>query len=198
MNSFLLHTVFFSLLFASISCKTKTTESALYYPVDSLINAQVKFLTKSKALLTKKAEIDGTEETKSITPPDSATWAHELDIFSELNVINNPVNAGSYRVESGVKDSNSNLTIRSFTGKETLPVVYLRIFYLETPSNLKRVEALYREENSLLEGSRFLILEFQEINNKTILTSYSIEGSQKMFLGDPVKFSIKGTITIPS
>jgi hypothetical protein len=197
MNSLLLKTIFFCLFVASISCTTSTKKNVLYYPVDSLINAQVGFLTKSKALLAKKAEIDGTEETISITPSDSAAWAHELDIFSELNVINNPVNAGNYIVENGVKDSNSNLTIRSFTGKETLPVVYLKIFYLETPAKLKRVEALYREENSLLKGSRLLILEFQEINNKTILTSYSIEGSQKMFLGDSVKFSIKGTITIP-
>jgi hypothetical protein len=112
-------------------------------------------------------------------------------------VINNPINTGNYRIESGVKDSNSNLTIRSFLGKETRPVVYLKIFFLETPSKIKRIESLYREENSLLKGSRLLILEFEEINNKAILTSYSIEGSQKMFLGDSVKFSVKGTITIP-
>lgn len=198
MNNFLPNTIFFCLLVGSLSCTTHTKKNTLYYPVDSLINAQVGFLTKSKALLIKKAEIDGTEETVSFIPSDSAAWAHELDIFSELNVINNPVNAGSYIVESDVKDTNSNLTIRSFTGEESLSVVYLKIFYLEVPAKLKRVEALYREENSLLKGSRLLILEFQEINGKTILTSYSIEGSQKMFLGDSVKFSIKGTITIPS
>ncbi len=197
MNRFLLNPLFFSLLFALLSCNTNTKKNALYYPVDSLIHAQIKFLTESKALLTKKAEIDGVEETNSITQQDSAAWAHELDIFLELNVINNPVNAGNYTVENGVKDSNSNLAIRSFTGKETLPVVYLRIFYLESPSKIKRIEALYKEENSLLKGSRLLILEFQEVHNKTILTSYSIEGSQKMFLGDSVQFSISGTIVIP-
>lgn len=177
-------------------CSTMDTKNSVYYPMDSLMQAQVEYLTTSKALLTKKAEIDGTEETSSFTPPDSTAWAHELNIFSELNVINNPVNTGNYVVENGL-DNNSNLSIRSFTGKTTLPVVYLKIFYLENLSGIRRIEALYREENSLLKGSRLLILEFQEIHRKTILTSYSIEGSQKMFLGDSVQFLVKGTIAIP-
>lgn len=186
-----------ALFLALFSCDNHSLKINRYYPVDSLIHAQVEFLTKSKAMLTKKAEIDGLEEENSFTPKDSSAWAHELHIFSELNVINNPVNAGNYMVESGVKDSNSNLSILTFTGKETLPVVYLKVFYLEAPSKIRRIEALYKEENSLLKGSRLLILEFQEIHNKIILTSYSIEGSQKMFLGDSVQFSVRGTVVIP-
>jgi hypothetical protein len=179
------------------SCNTKNNKAAVYYPVDSLIQTQVVFLTESKAQLTKKAEIDGAEETNSFSPKDSLAWTHELDIFAELNVINSPVNAGKYIVENEVKDSNSNLSIRLFKGKPNLPVVYLKIFYLDHLSKIRRIEALYREENSLLKGSRLLILEFQEIHNKTILTSYSIEGSQQMFMGDPVQFAVRGTITIP-
>lgn len=176
------------------SCEKQNVNTTLYYNIDSLIQAQANFLTASHAVLTKKAEIDGEEETSTL---DSVTWMHELDIFSELKVINTPNKTGKYTIESGVKDPNSNLTIRSFTGKDTLPIVYLKLFYLDNPSKIRRIEALYREENSLLKGSRLLILEFQEIHNKIVLTSYSIEGSQKMFLGDSVKFSVKGSITIP-
>jgi len=168
----------------------------MYYPMDSLIQAQIQFLTESKALLTKKAEINGAEETSTFEPKDSSAWAHELDIFAELNAINSPVNKGNYRVESGVRDSTSNLSVQLIIGKASLPIVYVKIFYLETLSKIRRVEALYQEENSLLKGSRLLILEFQEINNKTVLVSYSIEGSQQMFLGDAVQFVVKGTIAI--
>lgn len=193
-----LNYVFLLVLIASItSCETGKKNTNIYYPVDSLVNSQILLLTSSKAVLTKKAEIDGVEEIKTLTPKDSTAWGHELDIFSELHVINNSVTWGRYTIDQNGKDANSNLSVKSFTGKDTLPVVYLKIFYLTSPSKLRRVEALYREENSLLKGSRLLILEFQEIHNKTVLTSYSIEGSQKMFLGDSVKFSIKGTITIP-
>lgn len=185
------------LFFLLFSCEQETRRLHAYYPVDSLIHAQVKLLQKSGAVLTKKAEIDGVEDETSFTPKDSTAWANELDIFFELSLINNPIHAGKYVVENGLNDQNSNLSIRSYTGKNVLPVVYLKLFYLDKPSNIRRMEALYREENALLKGSRLLILEFQEIRDQIVLTSYSIEGSQKMFLGDPVQFSIKGTITLP-
>jgi hypothetical protein len=197
MNRFFQSIIFAGAATALSSCYTKENKESLYYPVDSLINAQVEYLKQSKALLSKSAEIDGIEETSSFTPKDSTAWANELDIFAELNVINSLGSAKSYVVESGIKDPNSNLSIRSFTGMGTLPVVYLKVFYLEIPSRIRRIESLYQEENSLVKGSRLLILEFQEINKKIVLTSYSIEGSQKMFLGESVKFSIKGTITLP-
>ncbi len=197
MNRFFLIIFYVGVAIILSSCYTKENKQSLYYPMDSLINAQVEHLTKSKALLIKKAEIDGVEETSSFTPKDSTAWANELDIFAELNVINNRGNARNYSIENEIRDSNSNLSIRSFTGKETLPVVYLKMFYLEALSRIRRIEALYQEENSLLKGSRLLTLEFQEVNNKIVLTSYSIEGSQKLFLGEWVKFSIKGTITLP-
>jgi hypothetical protein len=185
-----------SLLFILLSCEKKKNITNNYYPIDSLVQAQIEFLTASKAQLTKKAEINGDEETSTFAPKDSAAWAHELDIFAELNSINSPVNIGKYNSKAGLRDSTSNLSIHLITSRTAVPVVLVKIFYLERLSNIKRVEALYREENSLLKGSRNLILEFEEINNKTVLVSYSIEGSQQMFLGDAVQFAVRGTISI--
>jgi hypothetical protein len=188
--------VFFVLIFLS-ACEKKENVKSRYYAIDSLINAQVQSLSDSKAMLEKKAEIDGVEQTNTFSPKDSTAWANELDIFDELKVINNPSNASNYVVVKGGKDGNSNLSVDSFTGKETLPVVYLKIFYLTTPSQIRRIEALYLEENSLVKGSRLLILEFQRVGSQVMLASYSVEGSQKMFLGESVKFSVRGTISLP-
>lgn len=182
--------------FVFFACNEKVKSKAIYYPIDSVVLAQAQFLTNEKAVLTKHAEINGKEEISTFTPKDTTAWQHELDIFLDLKTINKPINRGNYIVDSGLKDSNSNLTIQSFTSTTSLPVVYLKIFYLDTPSKIKRIEALYREQNSLLKNSRLLILEFQELNNKPVLTSYTIEGGQKMFLGDSVQFSVKGTITL--
>jgi hypothetical protein len=190
LSSIILSAVFL-LLF---SCKKE--EATVYYPIDSLMEAQINYLAEHRALLTKKAEIDGKEDTSSFTPKDTTSWASELDIFTELNVINKPITMGSYTVERGINDTQSNLSILSFSTTEDLPIVYLKVYYLEKESNLRRIEALYHEENSLLKGSRLLIMEFQEINDAIVLTSYSIEGGQKIFLGDSVKFSIQGTVTL--
>lgn len=177
------------------ACQETSKPSAIYYPMDSLIRAQTYQLAEQKATLTKKAQIDGEEETTVIEPKDSTAWFTELDIFASLHTINKPVNLGNYTVTDGSDDQQTNLTIRTFTCKTNLPVVWLKVFYQEKPQHIRKIEALHREESSLLKGSRMLVMEFQELNNKVTLTSYSIEGGQVLFLGKPVEFTLTGTIS---
>jgi hypothetical protein len=180
-----------------MSCEEKRSDTNFYYPVDSLLKTQVKYLAESKAQLSKKAAIDGKEESLSFTPKDTTAWIHELDIFAELNDINKPTNVGKYRTKRGIKDITSNLLIYTIESTEKLPVSYVKIYYLNTLSDVRKIEALYYQESSLLKTSRELSMEFQNINNKIVLTSYSIQGDQKMLIGDSVTFSVHGMITLP-
>jgi hypothetical protein len=182
---------------ALASCEVKRTDTKYYYALDSVLDEQVKSLTLSHATLLKKASIDGKEESTSLIPKDTTRWKYELDVFAELNDINKPANVGKYRTVQGVKDANSNLLINSIESTEQLPVVFLKVYYLDNLSNIRRIEGLYREESSLLKSVRQLSMEFQNINNKIVLTSYSITGGQKMLLGDSVQFSVNGMITLP-
>lgn len=168
-----------------------------YYPFDSLLNNQVQHLARAKATLSKKAAIGEKEELKTFIPKDTLAWRHELDVFAQLNDINKPVNRGKYRIVPHAKDRNSNLLIYTLESTEKLPVSFLKVYYLETLSNIRKIEGLYRQESSLMHTSRYLSMEFQHINNKTVLTSYSMKGGQKMLLGDSVEFSIHGSITLP-
>lgn len=179
------------------SCENKRSETAYYYPLDSLLNEQVQFLTLSRATLVKKAFIDGKEESVSFTPKDTTRWKYELDVFSELRDINKPANVGKYRTEKGLKDSTSNLLIYTIESTETMPVVFMNVYYLDTLSDIRKIEGFYREESSLLKSARHLSMEFENINNKIVLTSYSIKGGQKMLLGDSVQFSVHGMVTLP-
>lgn len=194
--------IFFFLFFLSTlaffsSCENKTSDTKFYYPLDSLLQDQVQFLTQSKAGLSKQAIIDGEAETKSFIPKDTSAWKFELDVFAQLNDINKPTNVGKYRTERDVKDVNSNLFIYTIKSTEKLPVSFLKIYYLDNLSNIRKIEGLYCEESSLLTSSRHLSMEFQNINNKIVLTSYSMKGGQKMLLADSVQFSVHGTITLP-
>lgn len=180
-----------------VGCSNQETGYTGYYPIEEFLNNQISYLASVGATLSKQAEIDGEQESVTLIPSDTA-WHNELDIFIELKTINKTINKGSYTVENGLNDPFSNLTVKSITANETdLPVQYLKIYYHESENNVRKIEALFHEENSLLKGSRFLVMEFREIYNKTVLTSYSIEGGQQMFLGDSVQFSIKGSVTIP-
>lgn len=179
------------------SCETKRSDIKYYYALDSVLNEQVQYLTQSRAALSKKASIDGKEERTSFVPKDTTRWKYEFDVFAGLSDINKPANVGKYRTVPGIKDVNSNLLIYTIESTEQLPVVFLKVYYLDNLANIRRIEGLYREESSLLKSSRHLSMEFQNINNKIVLTSYSITGGQKMLLGDSVQFSVNGMITLP-
>jgi hypothetical protein len=187
--------VFLVVINGLFSCDQKT-ESAHFYPIDSLVTGQIRNLTKIKAKLNKQALLDQKMDTIIYTPKDTLEWAEELDIFRELAVINKPVNKGRYVVKAASYDPGSNLAVKAFTTTENLPVKAMRIFYDASIDKPRKIEAEYSESNSLYSTSRTLSMEFQQIDNRTILTSYSVYGGQKMILSDSVSFSIRAKIQV--
>jgi len=148
--------------------------------------------------------MDGSVDSTAFQPRDTTTWKKELDIFRELDAFNRPIYAKSYILSDGVPDTRSNLMIRTYSGNqnllgknEKLPVEYVKIYYHRYPNKIRKVEGQYAEENSLYSSSRFFSLEFTESNQQAVLTSYAIQGGQKMFMGDSVQYTISGSVTLP-
>jgi hypothetical protein len=165
--------------------------------MDSLMTQQINYLSASTATVRKITVLGEKSDTVIVTPKDSKGWIKELDIFRELDAINKPIYLGRYTVEEDLSDSKSNLKIRSFTGAGDLPISFLKIYYQGTPDRVRRIEAEYKQANSMYTGARFLSLEFEEIYNKPVLTSYSITGGQKMFLGDTVRYTVYASVNLP-
>lgn len=180
-----------------VCCSQKKRNRTVYYPMDSLMTEQVNYLSASTATVRKITVLGEKSDTVLVAPKDSKGWIKELDIFRELDAINKPIYLGKYTVEEDLSDSRSNLKIRSFTGAEDLPIAFLKIYYQGTPDRVRRIEAEYKQANSMYKGSRFLSLEFEEIYNKPVLTSYSITGGQKMFLGDTVRYTVYASVNLP-
>jgi hypothetical protein len=182
-----------------IACKPVENTGEQYYNIDSLLQAQTQLLISTKASLTKSAGLGDARETKQFSP-DSMGWVEEFGTLSELALINKPIYRGMYAV-SDERDSKSNLRVLSYSIKENdkeskVPVRKVRIYYLGTLDRVKRIEGVYNEENELYQGSHQLSIELQDIYNKTMITSYSIVGHQKMILADSVDFTIEGKIGI--
>ncbi|HEY0651541.1 MAG TPA: hypothetical protein VGD65_00385 [Chryseosolibacter sp.] len=183
----------FTVLIAVVSGCSTESETSKLYDVDSLLNTQVKILANGRSRLQKQALLG--DETDMLTYiPDSAAWNRELDVFRQLEAMNKPVHRTKYLVDDNLFDPGSNLTVKAFTALESLPVRSVRVFYDKTIRAPRKIEAVYDEENALYKSSKKLLLEFQQINNKNVLTSYSIEGGQKMILSDSVTFSVTGRI----
>lgn len=192
---FFLYRAVAAIALLSMSCSGEQRNVPGLYNVDSLFEKQIKYLLLHEAAIKKKAVLNGVEKITTISPGDSVTWAEELSIFYELDVVNKPIHKDIYKVEE-YADSRSNLSVRSYSATEDLPVKFLRIYYEKSLNNLRKIEAQYNEANSLYSSRRFLTLQFENVYNKTILTSYSVAGGQKMFLDDSVQYTIDATVVL--
>ncbi|MCU0369030.1 MAG: hypothetical protein MUF39_09400 [Cyclobacteriaceae bacterium] len=170
-----------------------------YIDFDSLVNQQVSLLLNEKISIQKHAELNGKIDDTTFTP-DSLHLANELEIFRQLDVINKPIHRTSYTITDGEKDIKSNLLIYSYTFNPKGPqdrsaVSFIRFYYMSSPLNPKRIEAVYREENTLYVTERKLFMEFDDITGKNLLSKYKMEGMQKLILNDSTHFFIESTLT---
>jgi hypothetical protein len=194
-SKYLTTVVIFLSGFGLFSCEEEKPPAA-FYPIDSLISGQARYLSHFNAGLFKEALLSGRSDTLTYIPGDTVVWLSELDIFSKLNVINKPVNKGGYLVDDGLFDPESNLTVKAFTSLRKLPVVYLKVYYQGHISKPRKLEALYAEENLLFKSARHLTMHFHQIEDQTVMTTYSIKGGEKMIFHDSVAFYISGKVIV--
>jgi hypothetical protein len=173
------------------SCKKSTGQADTYF--DSLVVAQVNYLSSVSPSLTKVANLDGKKDQSTFTP-DSTSWKNELDVFRQLALFERPAYRDAYHLQDGMNDEKSNLLIRHYTANREIPIPDIKFYYYKELKNLKKIEATYQQGNALYTTTRKLILEFEEVKGNPILIGYGIDGSQKMILSDSVKFSIQSRI----
>jgi hypothetical protein len=163
----------------------------LYYPIDSLLHAQILTLVDQKARLIKTAVLEGEKSTVDFVP-DSLQWVKEFEVFNSISVINKPVYKGLYAVRE--KNENGFFQREFTTSERDLPVQALTLIYF-SPNVLKGLEAQYRESNSMYKGTRYVVMEFEDYKGKHFLTHYSISGEQKMFLSDSVNYFVDSRVS---
>lgn len=191
-----LNICFVMVLAIAASCSEHQPVVGSYYDIDSLFDKQIGFLLKAKATLEKNARVGEEDSHVVFVPEDSASWAEELEIFRNLNVINKPVNRGLY-LDTIRKDRSSNLTVRSFEAlDDDLSVERLDIFFLNVPEDIRRIEAIYREDNVMFTTRRRLRVDFRKQDGGAIISAYNVTGGQKMLLGDSVRYAVTAKISV--
>ena len=189
-NSGMLMIAILSILF---SCNIGSNDSSIseYYPLDSLVEAQISYLVTNNAKLI-KGNSDSTF-TDDAALLDSMSWSSEFEIFHNLN-INKPTFVDAYDKRI-VEDDKSNLNILKYTAlNEKLAIEEINIYYLNTLKDVKKIRAKINNKNTLYNSSKSLQMEFKNRDNLSILESYSIVGNQKIRMRDSLTVSIFGKI----
>lgn len=184
------------ILLVMVSCQMKPDKNvSLYFDTDSLMQEQKKLLYERKAQISKKASVKG-QTSKGLVKPDSIqAWDQEFQFLEKIN-INKPALRGAYEVKE-YNDPSSNLKVREYSGtKEGLEVPFLKLYYLNTPDNLRVIEAEYVEDNPIYHSRRKLKFFFDDFTGTSLIHKYAITGSQKMILKDSVRFEVKGEIEL--
>lgn len=181
----------FFILVLTFSCTSSIKEKPIntYYDVDSLLNEQLQLLVAQDLSIEKQISIDGEQELDTVTF-DSLGWNNELAVF-RIADINKPNLKGLYTATEEKKDDQT--IWRYTTEKPSLGIEYLYIYFTKN-QQLEKIEARYNEDNALYISERNLTLIFDPSSNN--LRGYTVEGSQKMVMKDPVEFRIQSQILL--
>ena len=185
-----------ALALLSTACERRPRQQVqAFYNLDSLISMQVKRLAELQPSLEKKAVINGVSEKVVLQDLDSAGWAQEFEIFRQLDLNEKARNASQYRSERGLRDATSNLGIIQYTAMQPLPLSYVRVYYQDTPTKVRRIVGEVFDKNRLYASGRLLSMEVIDLNGRPAVVSYEISGGQRMILGDSMKFVVRGALT---
>lgn len=165
-----------------------------FVDIDSLINEQLAVLHERNYALAKAVEV-GTDRDETRYTPDSAQWKIELEIFRQIDQINKPTFKDAYQV-SDARDTNSNLTVTTLQATRPTPVSMLKIYFLRGRQDIRKIEAIVKDDNPVYRNDRKLTIELEPVNEQLILHRYRIEGSQKMIMNDSVRFVIAGEVSM--
>ncbi len=186
------------LAFFLSSCNSNTSGKRVneYYNLDSLVSKQITILSDGRMHVNKKALLDGeNEEISKILTKEQ--WEDELNLFRDADM-NVPSLSGVYKCNCGISDKNSNLLLNEYIPENDGGKNYIRLFriyYFEELSQIRKILIEEKEENELYFSSRRLVMNFESSRMGMILSSYSINGVQKLQLKDTVKYFIEGKIT---
>jgi len=165
-----------------------------YYNIEGLIEGQIRLLDSINPSFLKTVVVDGKEELfqgKIV----NGEWKGELQILREYD-LNKPKLAGKYTVtETG--DSIQSVTKYISKSPDETRIDTLAIT-VELPSKKPlKIHAHTHAANSLFKSGQTADVDFTNLEGHTIMTSYRIDGWQKL-LGKPAShYSISSVLDLP-
>lgn len=185
--------LFFVTIIFLLACEDTAEESrkfSQYFDADSLINSQLTMMGDWKVQVHKLAKLEGQLDTADYIA-DSAQLAVELNVFRKAN-INKPAFDDRYKKSVEEKGQERVVTYSPVEEGDELDVKYLMLTYKD--NRLEQLEAEVSEDRWLYDSKRTLKLQFYLNDITPYISSYYLEGTQKMIMRDRVNFFVQGDI----
>jgi hypothetical protein len=164
-----------------------------YFDLKGLINRQVALLDSLQPEVTIAASIGERTDTQTLKK-DSADWAESLKLYADAD-LNKPVLRDQYLVS----DSNlvqKELQVRTYRAKDQqeVDIPFMQVIYKDSITQVREVEAVFREDNPLYTTLRQMKLYFEADGSHPRLIGYTTSGKQKMILRDSVTYQTEARI----
>ncbi|MDN5202014.1 hypothetical protein QQ008_11590 [Fulvivirgaceae bacterium BMA10] len=190
-------TFFFSMLLMMVSgCLTQTSENQRdvvkkYFDLEGLVEDQISILDSLNPDIVKKAEIDDASEQKELGNID---WEKELKLFRNAD-LNKPKLLDLYEVKTSDVENQKKYTEYKNISEDPDGVVSLKIFGKRNTELPSRIEIDFIEKNTLYFSRRHMILYLEgDQDGQARITRYTIQGIEKILLGDSIRFALDASI----
>ena len=153
------------LLISCLSCSSPKNQPIAeneYFEVNNFALDLVYNQSISTKSVVKTVELDGQQESKIVTNPDSTFWANELAIFLGTDLNKPGLKSELIRYE-GAQDTSSNLLMDrySLSPESDADLKSVIVYYLDDVKNIRKVYLKEESQNAL----------FYSLNESTIWTN---------------------------
>jgi hypothetical protein len=163
----------------------------MYFDLAGFLDAQGAYLDSVPSEIKRLNSINGNQEEVSLT---QVNWSREMNYLYEAD-LNRPSWQGSFRSDSLFAPDGLLQSVRYTPLDEDLPVQLLSIHYNAVSTQIESIEATVKDKNMLYDAGRTMRLQLlPDASGKNRVSSYSIEGRQKVIFQDPVTFEVAGRI----
>jgi len=191
----LLVSVFFAI---TVACSDEsqlgsTSSNMPYFDLKGLLEQQVDMLDSLNPEV-QIAALIGNERDEKVMQKDSTDWAETLKLYAEAD-LNKPVLRDQYLVsDSMLTETGNRLKIYQAKQPKEVDIPYMKVYYEDDLSQVRKVETLFRETNPLYSTQRQMELRFANQDGMLRLLSFSATGKQKMILRDSILYQTDATI----
>lgn len=177
------------LLLTSCGTDSRTSEKD-YFDLYRFLESQVNHLALRNPTVHRKIAIGEQQEAK-VLQLRASKWKKELTMFFQAN-INKPSLKGLYEVDSTLSDTYKVVSYQTKNNNKT-GVQLMKVYYKQ--GEVAKIEIHFQEKTMIYHAQRKLLMTFdKKEEGPPLLSTYTIDGQQKIIFKDAVGYHVEARV----